>query len=125
MKLLLIDDDATYAEMFNIFLRGKANVVVASTLEEGFLRLSEELFDVVLIDLDLPDSVSSETVQRVMERFPQAVAVALSGSTDPKLIAGAVKAGAHAYLKKGTDDNSGESILQKLNSAIIRHETAA
>lgn len=59
--------------------------------------------DVVLLDLNLPDTRGLAGLQAFLAEFPAARVAALSGSTDPVLTRRALDAGAAAYLAKSAD----------------------
>jgi len=63
-----------------------------------------QAFDVVLLDLSLPDADGLETFERVRERTPDLPVVILSGLDDAKVALNAVRSGAQDYLVKGDLD---------------------
>ncbi|MDI3515718.1 MAG: response regulator [Gammaproteobacteria bacterium] len=69
MKLLLVEDDPTLAEVIAEFLRGQGDEV---TVEDDGMRadrlLQEQPFDFVLLDLGLPGLGGYEVVRRVRKR---------------------------------------------------------
>ncbi len=75
-------------------------LTVATCLEEGLILLSTGTFDVVMLDLHLPDSSGEETYLRLHERFPDAAVVVMSGVTDEELAGRLIQAGAQDYLFK-------------------------
>jgi two-component system sensor histidine kinase TtrS len=70
-------------------------------LKEALIRLDEEQFDVVMLDLGLPDSEGLETLQRLRKKAPQMPIVILTGLNDELLQAQALHQGAQDYLVKG------------------------
>jgi len=71
------------------------------TVEDCVQRV-ENRFDLVLLDLSLPDAEGSETIAQMHREVPQIPIIALTGLDDPAIIANAVKHGAEDYLVKGT-----------------------
>jgi DNA-binding NarL/FixJ family response regulator len=119
MKVLLVEDDCDYREMFGIMLRNQVEIVYATNLAESFEILAKEKFDCVVVDIGLPDSEPIETPQRIMDHSPDANMVVISGNTNPAAIAAAVKAGVHGYLIKGKNDLRKEDILQAIRDAMV------
>ena len=69
IRVLLIEDSPTDADLIALSLEEvtsvKFAVTHAETLKEGLRALDEQAFDVVLVDLSLPDSYGIETCIRV------------------------------------------------------------
>jgi DNA-binding NtrC family response regulator len=121
LKILLIEDDSNDAELFLSQLRaidGKISIQWAERLSAGLDRLTSEIFDAVITDLDLPDSKGIETFLKINGRFPFIPVVVLSGLTDEAVAMAAVKKGAQDYLIKGRVQ--GDSILRSIRYAIER-----
>lgn len=73
----------------------------AETLDEGLGLLKERQFDVILLDLGLPDSEGISTFLDVHKKSPGTPIIILTGLTDEKTGINAVKKGAQDYLVKG------------------------
>lgn len=112
LKLLLIEDDPLYARLVTEVLShppsGKPyQVSHVETLLEGLERLGDaSAFDVVLLDLGLPDAQGLETVQAVRERAPLLPLVVLSGQDDLEMAINAMRLGAQEYLVKGQAEDA-------------------
>jgi PAS domain S-box-containing protein len=89
-------------------------------LENGLKRLDSDRFDVVLTDLDLPDSRASETFARLHARLPEMPIVVLTGREDERLARQTVRAGAEDYLFK--HELSGSLLAHALIYAIERQQ---
>jgi len=96
-------------------------VSVCNNLAEGLARVSADEFDIVLLDLTLPDSRGIHTCERLLEasRFP---VVVLTGMNDQMLGLEVVYLGAQDYLIKGQSDS--QTLLRSITYAIARHESA-
>lgn len=70
-------------------------------LAKGLDFLAEHEVDVVLLDLNLPDSTGLETVVRVKREHPTVPVVVLTGLDDEAFSIEVVQAGAQDYLVKG------------------------
>ena len=71
------------------------------TLNEGLEILKNHSFDVILLDLGLPDSDGIETFNDVNKKCHETPIIILTGLTDEKTGINAVKEGAQDYLVKG------------------------
>jgi CheY-like chemotaxis protein len=72
----------------------------AATLAEAMQKITAGRFDVILLDLGLPDSKGFDTVRTVVSRFPQSTIIVLTGLKDEQLALQAVRHGAQDYLEK-------------------------
>lgn len=105
--ILLIEDDAGDALLLKEMLeqqKCKASIVVAQRLSEGINYLRQNRYDVVLLDLNLPDSHGLSTVTRLLEASSSTPIVVLTGLSDESIGVEAVKCGAQDFLQKGDID---------------------
>ncbi len=105
IEILLVEDEPTDALLIEEALaQGNSTafkITVAHRLGEAFMRLIERPFNVVLLDLGLPDCQGLETYERVRRIAPNVAVVVLSGRMDENVATLAVQAGAQDYLLKG------------------------
>ncbi len=87
-------------------------------LAKAIASLSQNSYDVILLDLSLPDSRGFETLKTIKEHSFSIPIVILSGINDEELAIQAVKQGAQDYLVKG--QVKGEILVQALRYAIER-----
>ncbi len=122
LRLLLVEDEPGDARLIRAALRGQS---VQRVQEHWVTSLAEVLAlteafacDVVLLDLQLPDSAGLETVRRVRERLAAAPIIVLTGHEDSHLALAVIEAGAQDYLVKGAFDS--DSLLRTIRYAISR-----
>lgn len=84
----------------------EAKMVQAASLREARELLAQERFDIILLDLSLPDVKGLQTVKRMREIAGGIPIVVLTGSTDDALGKHCVQAGAQDYLVKDTIDTA-------------------
>lgn len=105
IRVLLVEDNPGDARLLRETLAGAGTTRFVIThvdrLAEAVARLARERFDVVLLDLHLPDSSGLETFSRAHENAPGAPIVVLTGLDDEDMAIRAVQAGAQDYLIKG------------------------
>ena len=104
LKVLLIEDNPIHTRLIERLL-AKANghefdVTSADQLSEGLVKLAQEEFDVVLLDMVLPDSQGIDTLYRVKAEAPNLPIIILTATDDMTLATQAVEEGAQAYLVK-------------------------
>ena len=126
IDILLIEDDAMDAEIVQRGFRDStinAKIDWVRTLQTGIDRLNERNFDVVLLDLTLPDCVGGETVTTLRRYAPNVPIVVLTGSDDPCLGAQLIDLGANEYLVKG--ETSKSVLARAITNSISRYENDA
>ena len=87
-------------------------------LDAALERLRQETFDVVLLDLGLPDSQGMETLTRTEEASGGLPIVVLTGLDDERFALEAVRAGAQDYLVKGRFNS--ELLVRTIRYAVER-----
>ena len=122
-KVLLIEDNPADAKLAELYLGDGSNFFHAelqwcSDLAKGIAAIGEQAFDIVLLDLSLPDSSGIETFTRLHEAAPKTPIVVLSGHEDEELAAEIVKRGGQDCLAK--DMMSGPVIRRAVRHAIER-----
>src|SRR5688500_9165606 len=105
VKLLLVEDDAGDALLISAELGTCANatfdVTRPGTLAAACWHLNEESFDVVLLDLRLPDSAGLGSVDKLRAIAGRVPILVLTGMEDEELGMRALQRGAQDYLVKG------------------------
>jgi PAS domain S-box-containing protein len=108
LRVLLIEDHPGDVRLIREMLAEATDAVFdmacVGSLTEGLERLGNAAFDVILLDLSLPDSQGLETFQRLYGRLSEVPIVVLSGLDDELVAMAAVQAGAQDYLVKGQID---------------------
>ncbi len=125
IQVLLVEDSSTDAlivqEELAHTVNSKFAVAHVEQLQEALDRLMAQRFDVVLLDLSLPDSQGFETFVRLHAAAPDLPIVVLSGRADGQVGIQAVQAGAQDYLVKG---RLGEDVLPRsIRYAIERQRS--
>ena len=89
-------------------------------LDEGLKCITNDKFDVLLLDLNLPDSSGIETFIKAYKNAPHLPIVILSGAADEEAAVDAVHEGAQDYLMKGEVD--GRLLARSIFYAIERKQ---
>ena len=87
-------------------------------LDEGIEHLATHTFDVLLLDLSLPDSQGTDTVKRMAVASPRIPVVVLTGTDDAAVGTESVQCGAQDYLVKGQTDH--RLLTRAIRYAIAR-----
>lgn len=105
LKILLVEDSPDDAFLFQDLLSElgsmRFQVRHVMNLTEALKAINDEPFDVVFLDLGLPESRGVKTFFRIKEEARDLVVIVLSGLHDSETALTAVKEGAQDYLVKG------------------------
>jgi diguanylate cyclase (GGDEF)-like protein/PAS domain S-box-containing protein len=122
--VLLVEDNAADAEATAdalAFTRSpRCTVTHAARLEDARGLLAGENFDVVLLDLGLPDARGLEGVRELRAAAPETAIVVLSGMGSEAVALDALTNGAQDYLVKG--QASDDALQRSIRFAIARRE---
>jgi len=123
-KVLLLEDNPGDVRLIREMLKEAAaaqfELVHVVRLDEALKLLGEASFDVLLLDLTLPDSEGLDTFGRVHTQAPDVPIVVLTGLADEVIGVKAVKGGAQDYLVKGQVDSN--LLARALRYAIERKQ---
>jgi len=122
IKILFVEDDSGYVrlikEMLKEYNRALFEPTHVTKLAGAIKHLKTETFDVVLLDLNLPDSWGFETFEKLRAESPSIPIVVLTGMTDEDLGVMAVQKGAQDYLGKA--EVEGNLLARTIHFALER-----
>ncbi len=125
VNVLLIEDNPGDARLIKEFLAETESALFDLTwsdcLSKGLEHIATKAIDIILLDLQLPDSQGLETLVRVHTQAPEAPIVVLTGFDDETLAIKAVKEGVQDYLIKGQVDSN--LLMRAMRYAIERKNT--
>src|SRR5208337_4730550 len=123
MKTLLVEDDPTDVRLIREMLKelpaGTLQIQQVGRLDAALERLRQETFDVVLLDLGLPDAQGMETLNLIQKASSSVPIVVLTGRDDERLAWEALRAGAQDYLVKGRTDSQ---LVRAIRYAVERKQ---
>ncbi len=121
-RVLLVEDDPGDASLARQALRASTGpffeVVWVTTLAETMQALRQNQFDVLLLDLSLPDSTGLPTVYAVRQEAVELPLVVLTGHDDTSFALQTLEAGAQDYLIKGRFDT--DALTRAIRYSIER-----
>src|ERR1700730_15880799 len=122
IHVLLVEDNPGDARLFLELVRetgaDRLKLEHVTRLSTALDRLSRERFDLMLLDLSLPDEQGLATLTRTHAHAPKVPIVVLTGLDDEALAVKAVRAGAQDYLVKGRVD--GDLLVRSMRYATER-----
>jgi len=115
-KLLVIDDEERLRKLLvRILQLEDFEVVEAGTAKEGLRRLEQDVINVVISDVKLPDINGIELTKTIKANYPATEVIVLTAYGTINDGVTAIKNGAFDYITKG-DDN--EKIIPLVNKAM-------
>ena len=121
LSIILIEDSAEDAQLVREMLddRGYDYVLKRTDrLSSGLRLLEEEFFDVVLLDLGLPDSAGFDALTQIRNQAPPLPIIILTGLSDEALAVKAISLGAQDYLVKG--NFAADALYRSISHSIER-----
>lgn len=125
LNILLVEDNSADADLLQEILEEAEempwSLVHVEQLKEALSTVQTNDFDVVLLDLSLPDKQGLGTVAKTHETVPDLPIVVLTGLNDKVTALEALRQGAQDYLVKGKIDS--ELLTRSIRHAIERSQT--
>jgi len=124
IKVLLIEDNTAdinlIRDMLNETKNNNFQIINCKTLNDGIIQLSNNDFNVILLDLGLPDSQGIESFLKLYEHEKNVHIIILTGSGNEENAIHAIQNGAQDYLIKG---QSNDFMTHSIQYSIERKNT--
>lgn len=121
LRILLVEDNPGDVYIIKDSIQSKnseISVTDTSTLRDAIKLSSENRFDVILLDLGLPDSIGLDTLRKILAAKISAPVIVMTGMDDEEKALTSVKEGAQDYLVK--NNLTSENILRAVRYGIER-----
>ena len=118
IRVLLVDDHSLFREGLKNILASQPDFDVIGEASDGleaFIKASELLPDLILMDVKMPVCDGLEATQRIKTEFPEITIVILTVSEDDEKVFEAIRQGAQGYLLKSI---SSSVMLSSLRGAV-------
>jgi len=117
-RILLVDDEQRFAKSLQqILLANEYPSSIAFSGEEALKILDQKTFDLVLLDIDLPDMSGVQALGFIKKLFATMPVIMITGNTAIETAVEAMKKGAYDYLKKPIDHD----LLKTTIGKALRH----
>jgi DNA-binding NtrC family response regulator len=121
--VLIIDDEAAIRESLETLLELEGySVESAATADQGLARIGERPFDLVLLDLALPDRNGIDLLAELHVHDPELSVIMITAYGTVENAVKAMQAGATNFVQKPWDN---EKLLADVRIAVGRHRTEA
>jgi DNA-binding NtrC family response regulator len=117
-SVLIIDDEAAIRESLETLLTLEGYAVeTAETAEQGLLRMAERSFDLVLLDLALPDRSGMDLLPDLCAQSPGLSVIMITAYGTVENAVKAMQSGAANFIQKPWDN---EKLLADVRAAVAR-----
>jgi len=117
--ILLVDDEIRFGETLQQILTFYGyQVTLATCGREAIDLLSRHVFDLALLDIELPDMFGYDIIDSIKENNPSLVTIILTGNCSMETAIQSLRKGAYDYLKKPIDSD----LLIKTIEKAIEHK---
>jgi len=114
-KILVVDDEQTIRKLIqDILTKGGHSVVTAGDAEATMDLLRKQSFDVLVLDIILPDKLGVDLLRNIHDLAPHMQVILITGAPTVETVSEAMRAGAFDYLAKPF---SSEAILKSVANA--------
>lgn len=105
-KILVIDDDPGMCSMMSRKIKSMGHEIeCAYTVKEGLGKTGETIFDVIFLDVSLPDGNGLELLPKIRKIAPETQVIIITGLGDHEGAEQAIKNGAWDYIEKPSTIN--------------------
>lgn len=125
IRLLMVDDDEVLLDVMEERFERLGNKVAACARgEDALARLIQTRFDVVILDINLPDASGLDLLAKIKEQLPETEVIMLTAHGSIESAIKAMKAGAYDYLTKPFQFSELEILVQKAfeKASLARRE---
>ena len=122
IKLLIVEDSEETVDLIRLILSNESDIKIfeANTINEGINLIKKDIFDIILLDLSLPDGNGTyicEQVRQFPELYGKPFIIALTADTSQESVNRNLELGCDDYIKKPFDT---EELLIRLRKFIKR-----
>ena len=113
-KALIIEDESVVRNFLNeIFVRRRCAVTTATTLAEAETAISRESFDLVVLDIRLPDGDGQKFLEQLAALPERPLVIVVTGYGSIESAVACMRAGAFDYVMKPFSPSQIDVILKK------------
>jgi len=123
-SILVVDDEAEIREGLELLLKSEGyGVTIAETGDAGLVRLEEQPYDLLLLDVSLPDRNGLELLREIRRRDPYLSIVLITAYGSIEMARAAFKSGAQDYITKPwSNDELLAQVAQAVEGRRLREE---
>ncbi|WP_457642936.1 sigma-54-dependent transcriptional regulator [Persephonella sp.] len=113
-SILVVDDEKNITDLLKDILEDEGfSVEVASDISSAKEKLKEQDFDIVFLDVWLPDGEGTDLIQFIKENSQLTKIIMISGHANIPIAVKALKEGAYDFLEKPISTDSILAVIEK------------
>ncbi|SMD08121.1 two-component system, NtrC family, response regulator [Desulfocicer vacuolatum DSM 3385] len=114
MKILVVDDEKSIRRLLQKEMASpRRNITTAGTAAEALATVAKDSFDIIILDINLPDANGIELMSRFQESILAVQIILITGYADVDDAVNAMKIGAYDYITKPFDLDRLELVVEK------------
>jgi DNA-binding NtrC family response regulator len=118
-KVVVVDDDATIRRSLELQLKGRRlSVALCATISDAERTVASEPFDLMFVDVRLPDGNGTDLLARLSSQPRKPVIVMMTGHGSVESAVSCIRAGAFDYIIKPFSSGQIEVVINKAASFI-------
>ncbi|MFB0924876.1 MAG: response regulator [Vicingaceae bacterium] len=107
INVLYVDDEVGNLTAFKAAFRRDFNIFIVESAEEGIKVLDQNEIEIILTDQRMPETTGIEFLQSIMEKYPEAMRIMVTGFSDIEAVIDAINKGkVYKYITKPWDNDS-------------------
>ncbi|MFB6301464.1 MAG: PAS domain S-box protein [Haloferacaceae archaeon] len=126
ISVLHVDDEPELAEMTADMLSredDRFEVVTATNATDGLDLFTQQEFDCVVSDYEMPRQNGIEFLEAVRETYPDLPFILYTGKGSEEIASDAIAAGATDYLQKGSGTDQYELLANRIRNAVAQYQS--
>ena len=114
-RLLIIEDDTSLNQMLQFhFEDGGFEVTGVESCDDGLQQLSRQVFDLILLDQQLPDGIGLELLHKIRAEEPEQPIIMMTGKHDLELAIKAIQDGAADFIHKPIKTDELQIVVERV-----------
>jgi len=115
-KILIVEDDTTFSQLLESFLRKHGHdIITAKNIKSALKLISENTFDLLLLDYRLPDGTGMDVLEKARENGRDVPVIIMTSFNDVRTAVKAMQSGAFDYITKPVNP---EELLMIMGDAM-------
>lgn len=121
--ILVVDDEVGTRESLKMILKSDYQVFLTKNAEETFQQLKSQNFDLILLDILLPDMDGLRVLEKIKQKDPEQLVIMITATKTIKTAVEAMKLGAYDYITKPFDVDELRLIVSRaLSTQALKEE---
>lgn len=118
-KILIVDDEVLIRNFLaEVLKRKKMDITTAENGGKALSLLKDNVFDLVLTDMKMPDMTGIDVLRKVKEMYPQTIVIIITAYGSIENAVEAMRLGAFNYLIKPFSPDTIEAVIQKAHEHL-------